>query len=357
MNEKECMTHVGSMEQLAYVRRCVIEEGRANGLQMVLVKNGRMQYQIMLDKCLDIASLEYGGVNLNFTAKPGLMGRNHFDTDGQEAIRSIMGGMFFTCGFENICAPWKREERELPMHGRIRTTPAEQVCTDAYWEDGAYKLMVSGQMRQAELFGENLMLRRQIESTFGCPEIHIRDEIVNQSGREEPLMVMYHCNMGFPLVSEACEIILPSIHVTPREEWSANHVKNWRQMEEPKEGEREYVFLHELAADEKGNTFGAVANRKLGIGVQISFNQRNLPYFMQWKSVACGDYVIGLEPSNSCVYGRKYHEERGDLHKIAPYGKEVIEWSVRILDGLDKIDEARVRSRALKADWKEEKSN
>lgn len=355
MNEKEWLSYVGSMEQMAYVRRCVIQEGSAEGLHMVLVKNGRMQYQIMLDKCLDIASLEYRGTNLNFTAKPGLMGKNHFDTDGEEAIRSIMGGMFFTCGFENICAPWKRGKRDLPMHGRMRTTPAEHICTDAYWKDGAYKLVVSGQMRSAELFGENLVLRRRIESTLGCSQIDIRDEIINQSGREEPLMVMYHCNMGFPLVSEACEIILPSHRVMPREDWSAEHMENWRHMETPKENEREYVFLHELAEDGENRTFGAVINRKLGIGVQISFNQKNLPYFMQWKSIACGDYVIGMEPSNSSVYGRKYHEERGDLHTIAPYGKEVIEWSIRILDGSEEMDEVCRKCKTLKADEKEEK--
>ena len=79
---------------------------------------------------MDIASLEYKGMNLNFTSKPGLNGRNPFDTHGEEALRSIMGGLFFTCGLENICAPCTTDGKDYPMHGRMRTTPAEHELTN-----------------------------------------------------------------------------------------------------------------------------------------------------------------------------------------------------------------------------------
>ena len=56
----------------------------------------------MIDKCLDIAEVNWKGYNISFLSKPGLTGRNHYDTHGAEAQRSIMGGMLFTCGLENI---------------------------------------------------------------------------------------------------------------------------------------------------------------------------------------------------------------------------------------------------------------
>lgn len=64
------------------------------------------------------------------------------------------------------------------------------------------------------------------------------------------------------------------------------------------------MYLHELAADENGRSFAAVVNRKLGLGVVIDFDASLLPYFMEWKSTGAGDYVVGLEPSNSSVHGR-----------------------------------------------------
>ena len=80
-------------------------------------------------------------------------------------------------------------------------------------------------------------------------------------------------------------------------------------MEAPRDHEPEYVFLHEMAADQEGKTFATVLNQKLGIGLKVEYDVGELPYFMQWKSVASGDYVIGLEPANSSVYGKQYHIE------------------------------------------------
>ena len=82
------------------------------------------------------------------------------------------------------------------------------------------------------------------------------------------------------------------------------------------------MYLHELAADENGRSFAAVVNRKLGLGVVIDFDASLFPYFMEWKSTGAGDYVVGLEPSNSSVHGRGWHEQRGDLHAIAPQASE-----------------------------------
>ena len=109
----------------------------------------------MIDKCLDIAEVNWKGYNISFLSKPGLTGRNHYDTHGAEAQRSIMGGMLFTCGLENICAPCLADGKEYPMHGRMRTTPAEHVGADTYWTDGdepQYIINISGEMREAELF-------------------------------------------------------------------------------------------------------------------------------------------------------------------------------------------------------------
>ena len=45
----------------------------------------------MADKCLDISSVSsYKGINMNFLSNPGLQGQNQYDTNGEEAIRSIM---------------------------------------------------------------------------------------------------------------------------------------------------------------------------------------------------------------------------------------------------------------------------
>ena len=139
----------------------------STGLKAYEVKNGPLTYKLMADKCLDMSELSYKGVNFSFLSKPGLQGRNAYDTAGAEAIRGIMGGMFFTCGVESICAPCNIDGVDYPMHGRLRTTPGEHLGADAYWEGDDYHLIAHAEMREAALFGENMVLRRSIDTVYG----------------------------------------------------------------------------------------------------------------------------------------------------------------------------------------------
>lgn len=320
--KKRLAALTGNMQQLMYVRPAVYDEGRARGMKAYQVKNGPLSFTVMADKCLDIAEASFLGHNVSFLAKPGLMGRGHCDTNGQEALRSIMGGLLFTSGLENICAPCRSGGVDYPMHGRIRTTPAEYLSADVCWKGEDFCAQITGEMREAELFGENLVLRRKVTTRYGENRICIEDRIVNEGFRTEPMMILYHMNFGYPLLCGEAEIILPSRKAAPRDEAAAPHTGGWRRMEEPKDQEPEYVFLHEMAADVDGNTFAAIVNPTLGIGVKIVYNVKELPYFMQWKSVASGDYTVGLEPANASVYGRKYHEKRKDLPVIEPFTEE-----------------------------------
>lgn len=331
MDRIEMLKLTGSLQQLAYTRECTVHEGRANGLRAVEVKNDDMRFLVLGDKCLDVTELEYKGMTISFTSKPGLNGRNQFDTHGEEALRSIMGGLFFTCGLQNICGPCETDGVEYPMHGRIRTTPAEHLCADARWEGDDYVMEVKGEMREGHLFGTNLLLRRTIRSVFGSGKIEIIDEVENQTAEEADLMLMYHCNFGYPFLRPGTRLVLPSKAVKGREEWSQDHIGCWETAAEPKDGETEYVYIHELVSDEQGNSFAAIVNDELGFGVRLDFDRKVQPHFMEWMSMKTGDYVIGLEPSNSSVYGRKYHEAQGTMHRIAPFAKETYHLSFTIL--------------------------
>lgn len=341
MRERDLGRLVGSMQQVASVRPIMYTEGRATGLKAFEVKNGPLHFHVLADKCLDIGECSYKGININFLSKPGLMGRNHFDTHGAEALRSIMGGLFFTCGFENICPPCIDEGKEYPMHGRMRTTPAEHLSADAFWQNDQYYLRISGEMREAELFGENMLLRRCIESVYGEKTIIIRDEIKNCAYRPEPLMLLYHFNIGYPLLQQGAQLILPTRHITPRD--NISKLERWDIMDAPKDNAPEQVYTHQLVSDDNGDTFAAVINEKLQLGVMLEFNQKHLPNFMIWKSIASGDYVLGLEPANASVLGRLHQKEEG-LHMLDAFASETIELKFTLLDGQYDIQSVRDHS-------------
>lgn len=340
MKKQDMMKYVGTMQQVASIRPVIFMEGRSTGLKAYEVKNGCMTYQILADKCLDVSGLSYKGINMNFLSKPGLQGLGHYDTNGKEAVRSIMGGLFFTSGLENICEPCTIQGTDYPMHGRIRSTPGEHLSADAYWEGDQYHLKVSGEMREAALFGENMVLRREISSVYGENSFTVTDEIENESYREEPMMLLYHINLGYPFLNPDTRFYIPTRKVIPRDKRACGHEEEYDRMEAPKDNEPEYVFLHDLKTDEDGNTDVLAVNVPLGLGLQISYNTKFLPYFMEWKSVASGDYVVGLEPANSSVYGRVYHEERNSVHKMAPFAKERNVLKFTVLDGEVEINAA-----------------
>ena len=340
MNKSDLMKHMGSMQQAAYIRPLAYAEGRSTGLKAYEVKNGPLCYKILADKCLDVGELSYKGVNFSFLSKPGLQGRNAYDTAGNEAIRSIMGGMFFTSGVESICAPCTIDGVDYPMHGRMRTTPGEHLSADARWADDGYHLTASGEMREAALFGENMVLRRSIDTVYGQKTVTVTDEFENEGFRDEPLMLLYHINLGWPFLDENTRLYIPTKSVTARDADAEGHEAEYDRMDPPKDNEPEYVFIHDLKTDAGGNTKAIAVNAPLGLGFEIGWNVRNLPYFMEWKSTSSGDYVIGLEPANSSVYGRPWHEERNSVHKLSPFSKETNVLTFTVLDGEKEISAA-----------------
>ena len=347
MNKSDLLKHVGSIQQVAYVRPVTYTEGRSSGLKAFDVKNNKMSFRVLADKCLDISEFSYAGINFSFMSKPGLQGLAHYDTNGSEAQRSIMGGLFFTAGLENIGGPCNSNNMDFPMHGRIRTTPAEHISSDAFWDGDNYKIKISGEMREAMLFGENLTLRRSIETSLNSDSFTLTDEFENLAFRDEPLMLLYHINLGYPFLSENTKFYIPSKSLTPRNSDAEGHESEFNIMNPPKDNEPEYVFFHDIKSDNNLNTHVLAVNPELNLGFKISWNTKNLPYFIQWKSIASGDYVVGLEPANSLVHGRKWYEDNHNIHKLPSLKSEKNILSFSVLDGDNKIRDALNQFSAL----------
>ena len=48
---------------------------------------------------------------------------------------------------------------------------------------------------------------------------------------------------------------------------------------------------------------------RFSIGVRVSWKHADLPYFCQWKMLGKGEYVLGMEPLNAPLDGKKIGEE------------------------------------------------
>ena len=342
MTKEELRRLTGSLQQVAGIRDVCFESGPAKGLGAYEIHNGPLFLRVLKDRSLDIEELSYKGTGFNFLAKTGLMAPGPSDlAPGSGAQRSIMGGFLFTSGLDNICAPCQIDGRDYLMHGHVRSVPAELPGAQARWEEGVYRMRVSGEMREAELFGENLVLRRRLETVYGEKSFTLTDEIENQSLRPEPFLILYHINFGYPLLNAGTELVLPTREVQGRDETAQQHEDSWAVMPPPQDNAPENVFLHQLKTRPDGTTLACVVNPSLALGLKLEFPASALPYFMEWQSRASGDYALGLEPANASVFGRIHTAENGGLAVLEPFAVQKQELRFTILDGEAEIAAAR----------------
>lgn len=329
MKKWEILKKVGNIEQLAYVRPIIYQDGKAKGMKAIEIKSGDIRFVVSPDKCMDIINLSYKGTDISFLSKSGLQGREEYTAQGGEDLRSIMGGMLFTCGPDNVGPSEGNEGKQLVLHGRMRLLPATHVNYDAFWREDQYCIEVSGEMRLAQLFGENIVLRRKIEMILGEHKIRLHDEWENQGFSAQPLMLLYHFNIGYPLLDAGSGVCIPSKQVC----WRDNDCKidnEWKIITEPVDELPEEVIYHYFEEDIT-KVIAKIENMRQGIGFQVTFDKRQLPYLTQWKSMRSGDYVLGLEPCNCHAKGRSWEEKNGTLEMIMPMEKKNIDLEIDIL--------------------------
>jgi hypothetical protein len=218
------------------------------------------------------------------------------------------------------------------LHGRIGTLPAYDIRIERDWHDEQPVLRLHGTVDEVSLFSYKLRLERTLEFTPGEPEIRILDRVRNFGGEPAPLMVLYHCNFGFPVVSPDSVMVSPTHRVTPRDAIAEPGLSTWEQMHEPMAGYKEQVFFHDLQSLQ-GTVTAAIMNQRLGLGVEVRFDTSTVNYLTEWKQMGFGDYVLGIEPGNCLPEGRVKAREAGRLRMLPPGEQDTFSLAFRVVTG------------------------
>jgi hypothetical protein len=340
LTKADLLRRIGHMSQVAPIRRYEMQEGKAEGLKVIEVSNGgALAFTVLESKALDISNFGYKGVNFNFVTKPGLVAPQFYSPHNQEFPRNFHAGMVYTCGLLNVGPPCVDEGMEVTQHGRIGQTPAEKVSVEADWEGEEYRIKISGETREAANFRENMVLKREISTCFGSKTLSIHDVVENQGFERQPLMIMYHCNLGYPLLDAGSRFVFAEREVRPRDEVSEKGVDSLTEFSVPIDHWIEQVFYHTVKCDDRGYSVAGLVNDRLGLGLAIKFDTKNLPRLLEWKSMMSGDYVLGIEPSNCVVDSRVAERERGTLRFIDPFETVDFHLELEVLDGKAEIAE------------------
>ena len=338
-NKRQLLKYVGDFKQVFGIKEYLLSGGKAKGIKAFDVKTGSgLEFTILADRCLDIAGLSFKGINCSYLAKAGVNAPEFYEAKGAEFLRNYFAGFLTTCGLRNVGSPCEENGEAFPLHGRISNTPAEEVCANTEWIDGVPVLTISGKMKEARLFGENIVLSRKITCKYGENKILIQNTIENYGFRREALMLLFHFNMGYPLLDEDAILVTSTNILTPRDQDAIDGEALYNRCQPPTPDYAEQVFYHSLNADKNGETSVALINKKLELGAAIHFNKNQLFNFSQWKQMGEGDYVMGMEPCNCYVGGRTDLRNIPIMEYLEPGEAKKFDLTIELINGMEAID-------------------
>jgi hypothetical protein len=199
---------------------------------------------------------------------------------------------------------------------------------------------------QSAVFGEQLVLHRRIEAKVGESCFVLRDTVTNAGHTPASHMFLYHCNVGFPVVDEGAELLVPSRAATTD---YGVPVEGYRTMSAPVQDATEACFEHELIAEPAGTVPVALVNRGQALGVYQVFRLAQLPHHTVWRMMGEGTYALAMEPSTNRDAGRQDARERGELQWLAPGEERSYVLEIGALPGVTAIREFEARVSRLAA--------
>jgi len=331
----------------------IYDDGKAEGVRGIQVHTGGgLDFQVIPGRSMDIFACRYRGIPLQFTSATGMTHPAYYEEPGLNWLRTFFGGLLSTCGITASGAPSEDHGKQFGLHGRIGNAGAEDVALSQKWIGNEYQITISGRMREAFVMGENLTLTRMITTHLGSKKITIEDLIENRGFNAEPLMMLYHFNFGFPLLSETTRVIVPAKNTVPRDPQSAtdNGMAECKEFSKPISGYQEKVFFHQVGAGKDGQTFVSLANDDVGgqpLAVVLRYNRNELPELTEWKMMGKGCYVCGLEPGTVNPIGRAVARENGTMPMIKPQEVYHVKIEFEVLDSMKEIEGLEASARRL----------
>lgn len=327
--------YTGHASQIRGVEEHRLIGGKGDGMRLFEVRNGLgLEFTVAADRCADVSRLSFGGINLGYFSPCGYVAPSYYDKSDFGFLKSFTCGFLTTCGLTTVGSPSLENGELFPLHGNISHIPAEQI----YYAQEDAQITVHAKINDSAIFGRKLLLSRKYICSTKKNSLILEDTIKNHDAKSTPFMLLYHFNMGYPLLDENAELFIPSEVVEPRDARAAEGLGEWNRMLPPQAGFEEQCYYHKFG--EKPGC-AMIFNRTVGRGLSIRFDSGMLDHFIEWKMMGERDYVLGLEPSNSSLDGRKALREMGELKTLQPGEQQNFRIEIEFFDDYEKWCEKR----------------
>jgi len=201
---------INNICQIAYLRRYVLSGGQEDGIKVIEINTGKIRFMLNESKALDVMQTWHGNDNISFVSKNGFTKRE------LPFLNRFEGGMVYTCGLDQVGGS------PNVLHGTFHNIPANVLRAEIDGED----IIVKAQIHFSALFGQELNVIRTVSTKIGSDKFTINDELENRTYSDVEYCLLYHVNLGYPMLDEGGKIVADVESYTPRTAWAKKSQKS-----------------------------------------------------------------------------------------------------------------------------------
>jgi hypothetical protein len=317
------------------VRKRVLHGGLSEGVEIVEVDNGALAFTVLPTRGMGLWKGRYKGIPLGWSSPViGPVHPKFVELSSRIGLGWLTGfdEWLCRCGLVWNGPPCDDEGFPLTLHGRIANQPAHrlEVQVDAQ----SHSIRVIGEVEEGGLFYPRLQLQSVYSTHLGSNRLTIDDVVVNPSSRPCPMQLLYHLNIGSPILGPESRVHVPIAELWPNNERAAEGAGAWNRYAPPTSGFEEQVYLVQPQSDAHGRTIALLHDAEGKIGITLRWDIQTLPYFNLWKNTAAIEdgYVTGLEPATGFPRFRAKERAAGRVRMLPPAGRFATNWTIEVFD-------------------------
>lgn len=327
------------------IRKRTLRGGLRDRVDLIEVDNGALAFAILPTRGMGLWQGRYRGMSLGWKAPVhGPVHPAFVNTADRGGIGWLTGfdEWLCRCGLASNGPPGEdayadrqgRPRRDLlTLHGRIANQPAYYVEVRVGL-DPPYELAVTGQVEEGGLFYPRLVLTTTYTTAPDSNRLVIHDQVENRGAEPAELQLLYHCNIGAPLLEAGSRVVAPIREVSPLTPRAAEGIDTLEFYAGPTTGFAEQVYCYDLLGDATGRTLALLSNRAADCGLVVRFSPQDLPCFTVWKNTGALEdgYVTGLEPATNFPNFKTFERQRGRVVLLPAGGHWEATWSIELHD-------------------------
>lgn len=316
----------GAAAEISVASR-TLRGGKRDGVLLVDVDNGASRFSVCPTRGMGLWKAVCGELEYGWRSPVrGPVHPNYVPTFEPSGLGWLEGfdELMVRCGMQSNGAPDFDESGRLtyPLHGRVGNLPAHRV--ELVIDEDSGRVRLEGEVDEVRFHFQKTRLVARYETTAGERSLRLHDSVVNLSAGPAEIQMLYHFNIGEPVLDSGSTVTLPAKSVVPRDALAGEAAASWASFDAEQPGFPEQVYFFEVAGADDGAAAVLLKNAHSSAGVAMRYNTRELPCFTLWKNTTASPdgYVCGLEPGLNFPNPRSYEAEQNRVVALGP-GKQL----------------------------------